>query len=81
MLPAAHLTGDSPVIVSESKKLAASVQDTFAKEGLSYSMEGLTGNTFNSHRLIAFAGRQGPDVQDRVVEELFKAYFTQVCTI
>ena len=41
-------------------------------------MEGLTGNTFNSHRLIAHAGRQGPEVQNRVVEELFKAYFTQV---
>lgn len=41
-------------------------------------MEGLTGNTFNSHRLIAFAGRQSPETQDRAVEELFKAYFTQV---
>lgn len=54
------------------------MQETFAKEGLSYSMDGLTGNTFNSHRLIAFASRQGPEAQDRVVEELFKAYFTQV---
>ena len=53
-------------------------QETFAKEGLNYTMEGQTGNTLNSHRLIAFAGRQGPDVQDRVVEQLFKAYFTEV---
>lgn len=58
--------------------LAHALQETFAKEGLDYTMEGQTGNTLNSHRLIAFAGRQGPDVQDRVVEELFKAYFTQV---
>ena len=41
-------------------------------------MDGLTGNTLNSHRLIAYAGQQGWDVQDRTVEELFKAYFTQV---
>ena len=40
-------------------------------------MEGLTGNTLNSHRLIAYAGEQGFDTQDRLVEELFKAYFTQ----
>ncbi|EIE19359.1 DSBA oxidoreductase [Coccomyxa subellipsoidea C-169] len=53
------------------------VQETFAKEGLNYTMEGDTGNTLNSHRLIAFAGRQGPDVQDKIVEQLFKAYFTE----
>ncbi len=41
-------------------------------------MEGLTGNTFNSHRLIAHAAQQGTDVQNRLVDELFKAYFTQV---
>ncbi len=40
-------------------------------------MDGLTGNTLDSHRLIAYAGRQGYDVQDKVVEELFKAYFTE----
>ena len=53
------------------------LQETFKKEGLDYTMDGLTGNTLNSHRLIAYAGEQGCDIQDRVVEELFKAYFTQ----
>ena len=53
-------------------------QETFAKEGLSYTMEGKTGNTLNSHRLIALAGGQGPDKQDKLVEALFRAYFTQV---
>ncbi len=60
---------------------AISLQETFAKEGLNYTMEGKTGNTLNSHRLIAFAGRQGPDVQDRVVEQLFRAYFTEVVAL
>ena len=54
------------------------VQETFSKVGVKYTVEGLTGNTFDSHRLIAFAGRQGADVQDRLVEQLFRAYFEQV---
>ena len=37
-----------------------------------------TGNSFNGHRLVAAAGRQGPEVQNRLMEELFKAYFTEV---
>lgn len=53
-------------------------QETFAKEGLNYTMEGKTGNTLNSHRLIALAGQQGLDKQDKLVELLFQAYFTQV---
>ncbi|CAL5221167.1 g3307 [Coccomyxa viridis] len=53
------------------------MKETFKKEGLDYTMDGLTGNTLDSHRLIAYAGRQGYDVQDKVVEELFKAYFTE----
>ncbi len=53
-------------------------QEAFKSEGLDYTMDGLTGNTLNSHRLIAFAGQQGVDVQDRVVEQVFKAYFTEV---
>lgn len=54
------------------------MQETFAKEGLNYSMEGKTGSTLNSHRLIALAGQQGLDKQDKLVELLFRAYFTQV---
>ena len=53
-------------------------QEAFKSEGLDYTMDGLTGNSLNSHRLIAYAGQQGEDVQDRVVEQLFKAYFTEV---
>ena len=41
-------------------------------------MEGQTGSTLNSHRLIALAGQQGLDKQDKVVEALFRAYFTEV---
>lgn len=60
--------------------LSACLQKTFAKEGLTYTMDGETGNTLNSHRLIALAGQQGADTQDKLVEALFKAYFSQVNT-
>lgn len=54
------------------------MQDTFAKEGLQYTMDGKTGSTINSHRLIYLAGQQSTEKQDKLVEALFKAYFTQV---
>lgn len=59
------------------KQMIPMMTETFAKEGLKYSMEGETGNTLNSHRLIALAGQQGLDKQDKLVELLFKAYFTE----
>lgn len=55
------------------------MQETFADEGLGYSMGGKTGSTLNSHRLIWWALQKGgPAAQDRLVEQLFKAYFTEV---
>mmetsp|Transcript_17708 Transcript_17708/g.46075 ORF Transcript_17708/g.46075 Transcript_17708/m.46075 type:complete len:181 (+) Transcript_17708:199-741(+) len=49
------------------------MEQVFAEEGLRYSIGGLTGNTLNSHRLIAAAQQEGK--ADTVVEELMKAYF------
>eukprot|EP00884_Botryococcus_braunii_P005992 jgi/Botrbrau1/15394/Bobra.43_2s0022.1 len=61
-----------------TRSMLPRMAETFKQEGIQeYSMDGLTGNTFNSHRLIAFAGQQGSAVQNRLVEELFKAHFTQ----
>ncbi|KAL3149651.1 hypothetical protein ABBQ38_013483 [Trebouxia sp. C0009 RCD-2024] len=59
------------------QQMVPMLTQTFAKEGLSYTMDGQTGNTLNSHRLIALAGQQGLDKQDKLVELLFTAYFTQ----
>ena len=57
------------------------MQETFAQLGMNYSMGGKTGSTLNSHRLIWWALQKGgPAAQDRVVEALFKAYFTEVCS-
>lgn len=54
-------------------------QEVFAQEGVRYSIGGLTGNTYDSHRLIAWAEDNfGPAKQNALVEELFKSYFTEV---
>ena len=50
----------------------------FQNEGIHYTLSGKTGNTFNSHRLIALAGREGPEMQERMVSNLFRAYFEEV---
>lgn len=48
------------------------------EEGIEMSYGGNIGNTFDSHRLIWKAHVDGgSELQDKVVEELFKAYFEQ----
>jgi len=57
--------------------LDARMEQTAAAEGLEYrlSEDGVTGNTFDAHRLLQLAGARG--CQDAVVERLFRAYFTE----
>ncbi|KAL8729175.1 MAG: hypothetical protein Q9166_004914 [cf. Caloplaca sp. 2 TL-2023] len=45
--------------------------------GIDFKFGGKTGNTRDSHRLIQLAKTKGPEMQTRVVEELFKSYFEQ----
>lgn len=47
------------------------------KVGIRFSFGGKTGNTRDSHRLIQMAGTKGEDVQVKVVEKLFRAYFEE----
>lgn len=48
------------------------------EEGIDFSYGGHIGNTFDSHRLIWKAREEGgSDLQDQVVESLFKAYFEE----
>lgn len=44
-------------------------------EGIIFKYGGRTGNTRDSHRLIQLGKTKGPQVQTRVIEELFAAYF------
>ena len=55
------------------------MQETFRGEGIDgYSLEGKVANTLDSHRLMELAAQQGgAPLQDKLVERLFTAYFTQ----
>jgi predicted DsbA family dithiol-disulfide isomerase len=44
-------------------------------EGINFKYGGRTGNTRDSHRLIQLGKLKGPQMQTRVIEELFAAYF------
>jgi len=48
---------------------------TRAYRGQNFKFGGKTGNTRDSHRLIQLAKTKSPQLQTRVVEELFAAYF------
>lgn len=45
--------------------------------GIDYAFGAITvsPNTLDAHRVIRWAGIEGPDVQNRLVRDLFKAYF------
>ncbi|PKI55350.1 hypothetical protein CRG98_024260 [Punica granatum] len=51
--------------------------EVFRGLGLEYSLNGLIGNTLDSHRLIFYAGQKAPEMQHNLVEELCLGYFTQ----
>jgi predicted DsbA family dithiol-disulfide isomerase len=52
------------------------MEQTAAAEGLEYHLDdGVTGNTFDAHRLLHLAGERG--LQDAVVERFFRAYFSE----
>ncbi|XP_058070546.1 uncharacterized protein LOC131219432 isoform X2 [Magnolia sinica] len=59
------------------EQITSRMAEVFRGHGLEYDTSGLTGNTMDSHRLIQFAGRQGFNKQNALVQELFLNYFTQ----
>jgi len=63
--------------VDQVHELNERVVSLAAAEGLEYhlSEDGVTGNTFDAHRLLQLAGSRGR--QDAAVERLFRAYFTE----
>lgn len=44
-------------------------------DGINFKYGGKTGNTRDSHRLVQLGKTKSPQVQTRVIEELFAAYF------
>src|SRR5271169_2109815 len=64
-----------------SQRLDAQVTAAAAQAGLTmrHDLIKRTPNTFDAHRLISFAEKNG--VQDAVVEGLFRAYFVEGCDV
>jgi predicted DsbA family dithiol-disulfide isomerase len=58
-----------------SQQLEARVADAGMEDGIEFRFDRIerTPNTFDAHRLIWLAGREG--VQNEIVENLFRAYF------
>jgi predicted DsbA family dithiol-disulfide isomerase len=63
--------------VAQVEELDARMEATAAAEGLEYHLDenGLTGNTFDAHRLLHLAADRGR--QDEALERLFSGYFTE----
>jgi predicted DsbA family dithiol-disulfide isomerase len=62
---------------AQAEKVDADMEKRAAGDGLEYHLgaEGLTGNTFDAHRLVHLARERGR--QDAAVERFFRAYFTE----
>jgi predicted DsbA family dithiol-disulfide isomerase len=68
--------------MSEGQANAAQVkmEQTAAGEGLEFHLSGgVTGNTFDAHRLVHLARERG--IQDQVIERLYRAHFTETRSI
>ncbi|KAF6833569.1 dsbA oxidoreductase [Colletotrichum plurivorum] len=51
------------------------VAETCARSGIALDLAGTTGNTRQAHKLLALALARGPDVQDRLLDALFRGHF------
>jgi predicted DsbA family dithiol-disulfide isomerase len=61
----------------QAAKIDADMEQRAAADGLEFHLTaiGLTGNTFDAHRLVHLARQRGR--QDATVERFFRAYFTE----
>ena len=58
-----------------TEQIFARLHEAGRADGIDFKFGGKTGNTRDSHRLIQLGKTKGPEMETRVVEELFKAYF------
>ncbi|KAI9711346.1 MAG: hypothetical protein M1812_007195 [Candelaria pacifica] len=58
-----------------TEQIFARLSEVGRADGIKFQFGGRTGNTRDSHRLIQLGKSKSPEVQTRVVEELFKSYF------
>jgi predicted DsbA family dithiol-disulfide isomerase len=66
-----------------ARDIYARVEQAGEAAGIDFAFERIkvSPNTLNAHRLIRWAGGQGPQVQDRVVDRLFQLYFEEGANI
>jgi len=70
------LMGKYGLSAAQVEAMDRQMEQTAAAEGLEYHLDdGVTGNTFDAHRLLHLAAERG--VQDAAIERFFRAYFTE----
>jgi predicted DsbA family dithiol-disulfide isomerase len=64
---------------ARAKDIYARVEQAGESAGIDFAFEQIkvSPNTLNAHRLIRWAGGQGAEMQNRVVERLFQLYFEE----
>ncbi len=64
---------------AQARARQVQLEQMAAAEGLTLRLgEGLTGNTFDAHRLVHFARKRGLDDASRLVERFYRAQFTEL---
>ena len=70
------LMGKYRLTAAQVEAMDARMEQTAAADGLEYHMgDGVTGNTFDAHRLLHLAAERGR--QDATLERFYRAYFTE----
>ncbi|KAL9231273.1 hypothetical protein vseg_006520 [Gypsophila vaccaria] len=62
---------------SQYEQIIGGMAEIYRSLGLDYNMDGLTGSTLDSHRLIYFAGQKGLNKQHELLEVLLNGYMTK----
>ena len=58
-----------------TRQILARIEGVGKEVGIAFKHGGKTGSTRDSHRLIQFAKTKGPEMQERVLAAIFRAYF------
>lgn len=64
---------------ARAEQIYARIAEAGRAAGIDFSFQDIavSPNTLNAHRLIRWAGGQGPEVQDKVVSRLFQLFFEE----
>ena len=76
--------GDNDRLAARVAQMVPFMKSVFESVGVNgYSLEGNVSSTLDSHRLLehALAQPDGVAVQDRLIESLFRRYFTEACNL